>query len=145
MKGDSLVVDTSLQRTAESPVSPMVAGSSASIAPLSPVIPPAFHTHLFDPTRDYLGSKSERREMKRKLNIKEIFNIGQKKCKKQKPDDYNTTKPVAALKPTSVKKPRILRKSAPKVPQVMVKDIKMEVPGNITPILLSDLFDIILN
>ncbi|XP_049887708.1 PHD finger protein 20 isoform X2 [Pectinophora gossypiella] len=42
---------------------------------------PVFNTHLFDPTRDYLGSKSERREMKRKLNIKEIFNIGQKKKK----------------------------------------------------------------
>ncbi|XP_061709239.1 uncharacterized protein LOC133519258 [Cydia pomonella] len=48
-------------------------------APAAP--PPLYHTHLFDPTRDYLGSKSERREMKRKLNIKEIFNIGQKRKK----------------------------------------------------------------
>ncbi|XP_063373383.1 uncharacterized protein LOC134661310 [Cydia amplana] len=51
----------------------------AAPAPAAP--PPLYHTHLFDPTRDYLGSKSERREMKRKLNIKEIFNIGQKRKK----------------------------------------------------------------
>lgn len=63
----------------------------------------AFHTHLFDPTRDYLGSKSERREMKRKLNIKEIFNIGQKKSRKQKGPDEKPHKTVE-------RKPRILKK-----------------------------------
>ncbi|CAD0195251.1 unnamed protein product [Chrysodeixis includens] len=64
---------------------------------------PTFHTHLFDPTRDYLGSKSERREMKRKLNIKEIFNIGQKKARKQKSPKENTPKSVER-KPRNIKK-----------------------------------------
>ncbi|XP_026726423.1 uncharacterized protein LOC113492901 isoform X3 [Trichoplusia ni] len=64
---------------------------------------PAFHTHLFDPTRDYLGSKSERREMKRKLNIKEIFNIGQKRSRKQKTPNESTQKSVER-KPRTIKK-----------------------------------------
>ncbi|XP_075981208.1 PHD finger protein MBD-R2 isoform X2 [Anticarsia gemmatalis] len=70
--------------------------------PTTMTLYPAYHTHLFDPTRDYLGSKSERREMKRKLNIKEIFNIGQKRPKTVHKD--KAQKPVA-------KKPRIIKKS----------------------------------
>lgn len=62
---------------------------------------PVYHTHLFDPTRDYLGSKSERREMKRKLNIKEIFNIGQKRQKTQR-----TRKEMPQKSPVE-RKPRI--------------------------------------
>lgn len=62
---------------------PVLDAPSASIPPpistTLPGVPGPYHTHLFDPARDYLGSKSERRERKRKLNIKEIFNIGQKK------------------------------------------------------------------
>ncbi|XP_063547529.1 uncharacterized protein LOC134754965 [Cydia strobilella] len=67
----------------------------AAPAPVAP--PPLYHTHLFDPTRDYLGSKSERREMKRKLNIKEIFNIGQKRKKLPTADKESKTT-VTALK-----------------------------------------------
>lgn len=54
--------------------------SSASPANISASPPKIFYNrHLFDPTKDYLCSKSERREKKRKLNIKALFNIGQKK------------------------------------------------------------------
>ncbi|XP_063393183.1 uncharacterized protein LOC134678536 isoform X2 [Cydia fagiglandana] len=67
----------------------------AAPAPAAP--PPLYHTHLFDPTRDYLGSKSERREMKRKLNIKEIFNIGQKR-KKLQTLDKESKSTVASIK-----------------------------------------------
>lgn len=81
---------------------------------------PAYHTHLFDPTRDYLGSKSERREMKRKLNIKEIFNIGQKKPKTPKVDkDKQQNAPV-------VRKPRIIRRKTLKLK-------KKETPAEVKP------------
>lgn len=74
---DVLTIDTTLPSTSGAP-SPILQGGPSSGSP-SPIPVPTFHTHLFDPARDYLGSKSERRERKRKLNIKEIFNIGQKK------------------------------------------------------------------
>ncbi|KAJ8735021.1 hypothetical protein PYW08_014271 [Mythimna loreyi] len=87
---------------------------------------PAFHTHLFDPTRDYLGSKSERREMKRKLNIKEIFNIGQKKSRKNLKEKSQTERVE--------RKPRILKKRREKVVKLKVKsevetEIKTELPA----------------
>ncbi|KAL4707641.1 hypothetical protein ACJJTC_006991 [Scirpophaga incertulas] len=76
---DSDSVSVSTPSLAEPSVSsPKQNAGPSSTVPLGP----AFHKHLFDPTRDYLGSKTERREMKRKLNIKEIFNIGQKRYKK---------------------------------------------------------------
>jgi hypothetical protein len=82
---------------------------------------PAYHTHLFDPTRDYLGSKSERREMKRKLNIKEIFNIGQKR-----PKTTDRKEKVPRKKPQAEKKVRI----KPKLDdQIVSKTPKSEIPG----------------
>ncbi|XP_048004549.1 uncharacterized protein LOC125240622 isoform X2 [Leguminivora glycinivorella] len=73
-------------------------------APAAPAPLPLYHTHLFDPTRDYLGSKSERREMKRKLNIKEIFNIGQKRKKLPAPEkEYKSTVPVKEEIKTEIK------------------------------------------
>ncbi|KAJ8733791.1 hypothetical protein PYW07_014342 [Mythimna separata] len=87
---------------------------------------PAFHTHLFDPTRDYLGSKSERREMKRKLNIKEIFNIGQKKSRKNQKEKSQTERVE--------RKPRILKKRREKVVKVKIEsevktEVKTELPA----------------
>lgn len=81
MKRESLTIDTNLPSTSStpSPVDGPGPGSPSTAAV------PVFHTHLFDPTRDYLSSKSERREMKRKLNVKELFNIGQKKKKVETP------------------------------------------------------------
>ena len=82
---------------------------------------PAFHTHLFDPTRDYLGTKSERREMKRKLNIKEIFNIGQKKARKEKSLKEKSEKTVE-------RKPRILKKRRERVVKLKLEsEVKTEV------------------
>ncbi|XP_063835345.1 uncharacterized protein LOC135084480 isoform X2 [Ostrinia nubilalis] len=111
--------------------SPVYGAGPSSATPTTPA--PAFHTHLFDPTRDYLGSKSERREMKRKLNIKEIFNIGQKKAKKQATP---TEKPVTPKPPVERKKPRIIRKkpAAPKVapPKVVPKT---EIPDAVASII----------
>lgn len=81
---------------------------------------PAFHTHLFDPTRDYLGSKSERREMKRKLNIKEIFNIGQKKSRKNQTEKSQTERVG--------RKPRILKKRREKVVKLKLEsEVKTEI------------------
>lgn len=127
MKGDSLSVDTSFHAATAGSPSPLEGGPSTS-APMSPAAP-AYHTHLFDPTRDYLGSKSERRERKRKLNIKEIFNIGQKKFKKQKTEE--TPKAQAIPKPAASKKPRILKKKvATKVPRVVLKkEVNSEIPS----------------
>ncbi|CAH0698780.1 unnamed protein product [Spodoptera exigua] len=85
----------------------------------------AFHTHLFDPTRDYLGSKSERREMKRKLNIKEIFNIGQKRSRKQKSPNENAHKNVE-------RKPRILKKRR-------VRPVKLKLESDIKTEIKTDL------
>ncbi|KAH9633941.1 hypothetical protein HF086_015145 [Spodoptera exigua] len=85
----------------------------------------AFHTHLFDPTRDYLGSKSERREMKRKLNIKEIFNIGQKRSRKQKSPIENAHKNVE-------RKPRILKKRR-------VRPVKLKLESDIKTEIKTDL------
>ncbi|XP_022819420.1 PHD finger protein 20 isoform X2 [Spodoptera litura] len=85
----------------------------------------AFHTHLFDPTRDYLGSKSERREMKRKLNIKEIFNIGQKKSRKQKSADEKPHKTVE-------RKPRILKKRRERPVKLKLEsEIKTEIKSDV--------------
>ncbi|OWR46297.1 putative phd finger domain protein [Danaus plexippus plexippus] len=106
--------------------------ASASSSSLSPIPIPGtgptgnipnsqytFHTHLFDPTRDYLGSKSERREMKRKLNIKEIFNIGQKK---QKRKDSDQGKPKIG----KVKKARVIKKKVDIKPEAET-EVKLEV------------------
>lgn len=60
-----------------------------SQTPLNSKLP--YHTHLFDPTRDYLGSKVERRELKRKLNIKALFNIGQSKRRRKNSDSKKET------------------------------------------------------
>lgn len=81
-KKEALTVDTNLPSTSSTP-SPVDGLGPGTSAPST--APPFFHTHLFDPTRDYLSSKSERREMKRKLNVKELFNIGQKKKKTETP------------------------------------------------------------
>ncbi|XP_041973618.1 PHD finger protein 20-like isoform X2 [Aricia agestis] len=99
---DNLSIDTSVHPTASPAHSPILegVGPSTGTGMTSAALPP-YHTHLFDPARDYLGSKKERREMKRKLNIKEIFNIGQKKKKMEKP--VQTVKPV---KPVTEKKKR---------------------------------------
>ncbi|XP_023955146.2 PHD finger protein 20 isoform X2 [Bicyclus anynana] len=116
---DSLTVDTSMSPkvSTPSPVQPK-AGPSDAPNPLNPT--PVFHKHLFDPTRDYLGSKSERREMKRKLNIKEIFNIGQKKRKKEVPPKEKVPRVVKE------KKPRVLLRKI-KVEETDVKTEKAEV------------------
>lgn len=82
-KRESLTIDTNLPSTSSTPSPVDGPGPGTPIAATASV--PAFHTHLFDPTRDYLSSKSERREMKRKLNVKELFNIGQKKKKIETP------------------------------------------------------------
>ncbi|KAM3960173.1 LOW QUALITY PROTEIN: uncharacterized protein ACR2FA_005805 [Aphomia sociella] len=119
---DNLTVDTTSSSPGCSAASPIQHGG-----PSSALVPP-YHTHLFDPKRDYLGSKSERREMKRKLNIKEIFNIGQKRQKKQLSD-----KPKAAV----VRKPRVVRKKLTlKKPVESVKEqIKKEIPDAVASII----------
>ncbi|XP_053600890.1 PHD finger protein 20-like isoform X3 [Plodia interpunctella] len=94
---ENLSVDTGSLTPSASVPSPIQHGVGPSGAPLLP----AYHTHLFDPNRDYLGSKSERREMKRKLNVKELFNIGQKKRKKipeEKPQKVMTPKKQKVVK-----------------------------------------------
>ncbi|XP_037871690.1 PHD finger protein 20 isoform X2 [Bombyx mori] len=99
-KHDTLTVDTNMPSPTTSASSPIQTGGPInSNAPSTPVF---FNNHLFDPKRDYLSSKSERREMKRKLNIKEIFNIGQKRQKIPKDKDKE--------KVPTVRKPRILKK-----------------------------------
>lgn len=114
-KTDPLSVDTSSSPSTASVPSPVLYGAGPSTIHPPPLTGAVYHTHLFDPTRDYLGSKSERREMKRKLNIKEIFNIGQKKQKKQL-----TPKIPVEKKP----KPRIIRRKTVQTPVV-----KKEIPG----------------
>lgn len=93
-KRESLTIDTNLPSTSSTP-SPVDGLGPGTTTPSTPAVP-AFHTHLFDPTRDYLSSKSERREMKRKLNVKELFNIGQKRKKVETPKTVtsNTSKKV---------------------------------------------------
>ncbi|XP_045761179.1 PHD finger protein 20-like isoform X2 [Maniola jurtina] len=116
---ECLSVDTSMPPKPSTP-SPVQAGAGPSTAsPLNALTPtPIFHTHLFDPTRDYLGPKSERREMKRKLNIKEIFNIGQKKKKKETPPKEKVARVVKE------KKPRVLLR---KIKEESVEDVKTEI------------------
>ena len=109
-----LSIDTSMSPTPSTPSPTLIeAGPSTNINPTTPV----YHTHLFDPTRDYLGSKSERREMKRKLNIKEIFNIGQKKQRRDK-----------SLDKEKLEKPKVFKKKLK--PVEVNSEIKMEIPGN---------------
>ncbi|XP_069365854.1 PHD finger protein 20-like protein 1 isoform X4 [Maniola hyperantus] len=118
-----LSVDTSMPPKPSTP-SPVQAGAGPSTAlPLNPITStPIFHTHLFDPTRDYLGPKSERREMKRKLNIKEIFNIGQKKKKKDTPPKEKVARVVKE------KKPRVLLR---KIKEESVEEVKTEAKAEI--------------
>lgn len=124
-----LTIDTGNQSLSASSLSPIqYYGAGPSNAPLST---PIFHTHLFDPTRDYLGSKSERREMKRKLNIKEIFNIGQKKPKMQK----NVDKEIKTETGKTVRVIKRIPKDKLENSKVMLKtvkpkiELKTEVPG----------------
>lgn len=120
-KKDSLTVDTSFSSSISTPSPVYEAG---------PSIGANYHTHLFDPTRDYLSSKSERREMKRKLNIKEIFNIGQKK-RKIDVTRKEKVKVVKEKKPKAVKKVKIETGRDVKVSIEKLKEVKVkkEVPG----------------
>ncbi|XP_039765532.1 uncharacterized protein LOC120637666 isoform X2 [Pararge aegeria] len=128
-----LTVDTSMSNIASPPSQvPHGAGSSTGDIPNPIIPPPIFHKHLFDPTRDYLGSKSERREMKRKLNIKEIFNIGQKKRKKETPPKVEKEKkPRVLLKKLEDKE---LDEKTEIQPEVKI-DIKHEIPDAIASII----------
>ncbi|XP_022122920.2 uncharacterized protein LOC110998534 isoform X1 [Pieris rapae] len=117
----------------ETSISPSTSALSPQSPGIGPLSKPAFHTHLFDPTRDYLGSKSERREMKRKLNIKEIFNIGQKK-RKIKPEN---TEPKSVKKKIIIEpKPLEIKKELPDavasiigtVDGKVLEDTKLESP-----------------
>ncbi|XP_064076838.1 PHD finger protein 20-like isoform X1 [Vanessa tameamea] len=130
---ECLTIDTSVSSTASTP-SPTLAGAGPTVAssPSAHATFPIFHTHLFDPTRDYLGSKSERREMKRKLNIKEIFNIGQKKQRKKTkiPEEKVDTKIV------SEKKPKVLKSTIkPKPIEELKLDVKMDIPDAVASII----------
>ncbi|XP_050350040.1 PHD finger protein 20 isoform X2 [Nymphalis io] len=130
---ECLTVDTSASSAASTP-SPTLAGAGPTVASSSSAHAtfPIFHTHLFDPTRDYLGSKSERREMKRKLNIKEIFNIGQKKQRKK----IKITEDKGDIKIVSEKEPKILkRKIKPKPKEEIKLDIKMDIPDAVASII----------
>ncbi|CAK1600192.1 unnamed protein product [Parnassius mnemosyne] len=132
---DLLTVDTSSPSSSSAYPSPIPcgAGPSSTVVGLNDPQLPIFHTHLFDPTRDYLGSKSERREKKRKLNIKEIFNIGQKKRRKQKPqEDTNDSAP----KTVKQRKPRVVQKKIKEENDMQVKtEIKNEVPDAVASII----------
>ncbi|CAG9136414.1 unnamed protein product [Plutella xylostella] len=101
------------------------AASPAAPSPDPAAAPtPPYHTHLFDPARDYLGSKSERRERKRKLNIKEIFNIGQKKKK------------VEGIEKPQRKRAVVKKKVAPAVVPLVVKtEVKTELPDAVAAII----------
>ncbi|XP_038208739.1 PHD finger protein 20-like isoform X2 [Zerene cesonia] len=120
---EQISVDTSMSPTTLSAVAPGIGPVASSSSPI--LNTPLYHTHLFDPTRDYLGSKSERREMKRKLNIKEIFNIGQKKRKINTPKEKS--QPLE-------KKPRVAKKKWKKIKKLNV-EIKQEVPDAVASII----------
>lgn len=119
-------IDPSTEALSSSSISsPISFESGPSTAPTGSLQTPIFHTHLFDPTRDYLGTKSERREKKRKLNIKEIFNIGQKKRKMQR-----------TPKETNAPSPKVIKQEKPKPIQRKIKlenniDMRNDIPGKI--------------
>ncbi|CAG9782743.1 unnamed protein product [Diatraea saccharalis] len=123
VKTEGLTVDTTTSTSATSMASPVQYGAGPSSA--LPNITP-FHTHLFDPTRDYLGSKSERREMKRKLNIKEIFNIGQKKKK-------SDSQSKAPRDSTLIKKKRTFLKKKPETQST--ETVKSGIPDAVASII----------
>ncbi|XP_072935616.1 uncharacterized protein [Epargyreus clarus] len=108
LKGLSKADCSSTPRACSTPSpTPDIGPSTSATSPVP------YHTHLFDPTRDYLGSKSERRELKRKLNIKEIFNIGQKQRRKE-----------ATVKD----KPKVARAKKPRIDKSKVKiELKSEI------------------
>ncbi|CAH2068982.1 unnamed protein product, partial [Iphiclides podalirius] len=122
---DPSALDTSSSSTSANP-SPIPYGAG----PSSALPPPAFHTHLFDPARDYLGTKSERREKKRKLNIKEIFNIGQKKRRKQ-----SSPKDKDAAAPRTVKQRKPRRKIRTQFGPRVKAEIKTEIPDAVASII----------
>lgn len=114
--------------------SPVQGAGPSTGAPQNLLNPaPVFHKHLFDPTRDYLGSKSERREKKRKLNIKEIFNIGQKKKKKETPPKEKVARVVKEKKPRVLLKKMKLEESVREykchIESEAKKEAKTEIPG----------------
>ncbi|CAH2099556.1 unnamed protein product [Euphydryas editha] len=127
-KNECLTVDTSMSPTASTPSPILSGGPSAS---LTNQIYPILHNHLFDPTRDYLGSKSERREMKRKLNIKEIFNIGQKKKRKMKSPNE---KVVRVPKEKKSKVLKIMPKPVEPAEEGKT-EVKMEIPDAVASII----------
>ncbi|XP_060810612.1 PHD finger protein 20 isoform X1 [Amyelois transitella] len=128
---DNISIDTGSVTPSTSVPSPIQHGAGPSTATLP------YHTHLFDPNRDYLGSKSERREMKRKLNIKEIFNIGQKKRKKmpeEKPPKVTPPK-VATPKVAPPKKPKTEKRKISSTPAETVKKSTGDVPEAVASII----------
>ncbi|GBP96514.1 PHD finger protein 20-like protein 1, partial [Eumeta japonica] len=86
---------------------------TSSPAPNVPAASVPYHKHLFDPTRDYLGPKSERREMKRKLNIKDLFNIGTTKRRRTKVVDQTRKKQLELKEMLERKKKRKARRRGP--------------------------------
>ncbi|XP_013148427.1 PREDICTED: uncharacterized protein LOC106111005 [Papilio polytes] len=123
-------IDPSSEALSSSSISsPISFESGPSTAPTGSLQTPIFHTHLFDPTRDYLGTKSERREKKRKLNIKEIFNIGQKKRKMQR-----------TPKETNAPSPKVIKQEKPKPVQRKIKlenniDMRNDIPDALASII----------
>ncbi|KAJ0181393.1 hypothetical protein K1T71_003478 [Dendrolimus kikuchii] len=133
-KATGLTIDTVAQSPSTSSLSPVQYGAGPGNTPLTT---PVFHTHLFDPTRDYLGSKSERREMKRKLNIKEIFNIGQKKPKTQKNVDKEPKKEIEKNVRVIKRVPKVKLDHAKVVLQTVKPkiEVKTELPDAVASII----------
>lgn len=60
------------------PVTPNTT-SVQNVEVTSPPITTPLHNHLFDPKRDHLGTKEERRNLKKKIDVKELFSRKKKK------------------------------------------------------------------
>lgn len=102
----SNIVNPSTKKISPIPqgVQKAVPGTATSTVTTQPMV---VHNHLFDPKRDHLGSKEERRDMKRKLNVKDLFK------KNKRTEGHHIEKPQ--IKVTKEKDhPALIIKNVPK-------------------------------
>lgn len=100
------------RRISSNPPSPSAAISKLSetinetnipVPPTNP--PPPLQNHLFDPKRDHLGTKEERRSMKKRIDVKTLF-FNRKKKREFEMDKSIETSPEIKDEVKKKKKPK---------------------------------------
>ncbi|XP_077294800.1 protein MBD-R2-like isoform X3 [Arctopsyche grandis] len=110
------------------------ASATRKVVPVTSVLSPTpLQNHLFDPKRDHLGTKEERRSLKKKIDVKELFFA--RKKKKEIPVSEDTKVNISVTKDGRGRKRKIkpeedslIKDPVQKIKKKMESPIKIEPP-----------------